>query len=307
MNNLGYKDFLFILPFDHRSTFAKGMFKINDDEDLTNEQKEKIKEEKKLIYDAFKKSVSLAIPKKYAAILVDEEYGDQILKDASLNGFITLVTTEKSGQKEYVFEYGDEFGEHIRKYNPVFAKALTRYNPEDEKTVKERQLKNLKRLNDFCRNNNFKFMIEILIEGTKNQLVNINNNQLRFDAEMRPKLAVEVISEFQEREIDPDVWKMEGMEKVEDYQMLAAQARANGREDVGIVILGRGADQKRVENWILTGAKVEGIIGFAVGRTIFWDPLIMFSEGKINREEAVDRISKNFIHFYNLFMKEKEK
>ncbi|MBI2031634.1 MAG: DUF2090 domain-containing protein [Candidatus Levybacteria bacterium] len=303
---MGYKKLLFILPFDHRSTFAKGMFKINNEEDLTAEQKEKIKNEKRIIYDAFKKAVDAGTPKEYAAILVDEEYGDEILKDASSNGFITLVTTEKSGQKEFSFEYGNEFGEHIKKYNPTFAKALVRYNPEDDRDSKERQAEQLKKLKDFCQKNDYKFMIEVLIEATEDQLASVGNDRNRFDTEIRQKLALGVIKEFQEQGIDPDVWKMEGMEKEEDYKRLIDQAREGGRESVGIVVLGRGADQGKVEKWISEGASIEGIIGFAVGRTIFWDPLVMFSDGRINREEVVDQISKNYIHFYNLFMQERQ-
>ena len=98
---------------------------------------------------------------------------------------------------------------------------------------------------------------------------------------------------------------MEGMGKEEDYRVFAERARIDGRDNVGIVILGRGAEQEVVEKWITAGAKIEGVIGFAVGRTVFWDPLVLFKDGKISRDEAVDQISKNFQHFYNLFMREK--
>ena len=304
-SNIGYNKYLFILPFDHRSTFEKGMFEIGNEDSLTDEQKEKIKEEKKIIYEGFKKAVSESIPKEFAAILVDEEYGDEILKNAREENFITLLTVEKSGQKEFGFEYADEFGEHIKKYNPTFAKALVRYNPEDGPELKERQLRELKRLNDFCHGNNYKFMIEVLIGVSESQLSNMGGDKNKYDRELRPRLAVEVVREFQEKGVDPDVWKMEGMGKEEDYRVFAERARIDGRDNVGIVILGRGAEQEVVEKWITAGAKIEGVIGFAVGRTVFWDPLVLFKDGKISRDEAVDQISKNFQHFYNLFMREK--
>ena len=305
MNNLGYDKLLFILPFDHRSSFEKGMFDV-EKQDLTPEIIEKIKEENQIIYEGFKKAVLEKISKKFAAILVDEQFGDEILKDSIKEGYVTLLTTEKSGQNEFAFEYEDQFGEHIKKYNPTFAKALIRYNPEDDPDLKEKQLKELKRLNDFCHDNNYKFMIEVLIGVSESQLLSVGGEKNRYDRELRPKLAVEVVREFQDRGVSPDVWKMEGMEKEEDYRALAERARIDGRDNVGIVVLGRGAEQEEVGKWITSGARVEGIIGFAVGRTIFWDPLVLFKDGKISHDEAVGQISKNFQYFYDLFMNERK-
>ncbi|MCL4419019.1 DUF2090 domain-containing protein [Patescibacteria group bacterium] len=307
ISNLGYSKSLFILPFDHRSTFEKGMFGVDKDELLSDEQREEIKEKKEIIYEGFKKAVREKIPKELAAILVDEEFGDAILRDAAGLGFVTLLTTEKSGEREFTFEYGDEFDDHIKKYNPTFAKALVHFNPEDDAVSKEKQLRELRRLSDFCRSNNFKFMLEVLIEASQSQLLSVDGDKNRYDREIRPKLAVTLVEEFQEKGVDPDVWKLEGMEKEEDYKALVDRARAGGRDNVGIVVLGRGAEQKVVEKWISSGARAEGVIGFAVGRTIFWDPLISLRDGKLSRDEAIDRISKNYQHFYNLFMEGRKK
>lgn len=302
ISNLGYSKSLFILPFDHRSTFEKGMFGVGKDELLSDKQREEIKEKKEIIYEGFKKAVQDEIPKEFAAILVDEEFGDAILHSAAGLGFVTLLTTEKSGGREFTFEYGDEFAAHIKKYSPTFAKALVHFNPEDDAVSKEKQLRELKRLNDFCHSNNFKFMLEVLIEASQSQLLSVNGDKNRYDQEVRPKLAVALVGEFQEKGVDPDVWKLEGMEREEDYKALVDRARAGGRDNVGIVVLGRGAEQEVVERWISSGARVEGVIGFAVGRTIFWDPLISLRDGKLSRDGAIDQISKNFQHFYNLFM-----
>ncbi|OGH21433.1 MAG: hypothetical protein A2958_01780 [Candidatus Levybacteria bacterium RIFCSPLOWO2_01_FULL_38_13] len=302
--DLGYNKFLFILPFDHRSSFEKGMFGV-EEQGLTPEIIEKIKEEKQIIYAGFKKAVSEKIPKGLAAILVDEQFGDEILKNAIKESYVTLLTTEKSGQDEFVFEYGDQFGEHIKKYNPVFAKALVRYNPEDKQDLKNRQRASLKKLSDFCHSNDYKFLLEVLIEALENQLLRVNGNKKRYDKELRPHLAVEVVKELQEEAIEPDVWKMEGMETEEDYKALVNQARTNGRKGVGVVVLGRGAEKEEVEKWIVNGAKVEGVIGFAVGRTIFWNPLADFTNGKTTEDDAVDRISKNYEYYCDLFLRQK--
>lgn len=305
MDNLGYNKLLFILPFDHRSTFAKGMFGVSE-ENLTEEIVQNIKREKQIIYTAFKKAIEKDVPKDSAAILVDEQFGDKVLKDAMENGYVTILTTEKSGQSEFDFEYGDEFPEHIEKYDPTFVKVLVRYNPDDNPEIKNRQREKLKKLSDYCHTKGYKFLAEILIPATENQLVKLDGDKNRFDREERPRLAVRMIEEFQDFGIEPDVWKMEGVEAQEDYRLITEAARKKGRDNVGIVILGRGAEKAVVDKWIVEGAKIQGVIGFAVGRTVFWEPLTEEKEGRISEDEAIEEICDNFVYYYNLFMNERK-
>lgn len=306
---IGYTKDLFILPFDHRSSFLKKMFgpPAGGEERLpTEEETEKIKKAKEIIYQGFKKALSQGLPKESSAILVDEQFGDELLHDAHENGFTIILTTEKSGQKEFDFEYGDEFGQHIKKYNPAFVKALTQYNPEGERELNARQREKLSKLTKFAHENGYKLLIEPLIPATVEQLAKYAGDPDKYDKELRPYLTSRVIREMQEGGVDPDVWKLEGMDKTEDYQMAVGQARASGRDNVGIVILGRAADTSVVENWLKVGAKVSGVIGFAIGRTIFWDPIMQFEEGKVSEGEASEIISKRFLHYYHVFIEARQ-
>jgi len=293
-NDLGYNKNLFILPFDHRSSFEE-IFNNKDD----------IVSAKWIIYEAFKQGVTNGIPKNEGAILVDEQFGDKILQDARRQGFTSIFTTEKSGQKEFTFEYNGEFSKHIEKYKPTFAKALIRYNPEDKDQSKSRQQQQLKILSDYCHNNGYKFLLEVLIEPTNEQLIKFGGDKNLYDKELRPKLAIEVIKELQNVGVEPDVWKLEGMTDVKDYEAVVSQAKIEGRINVGVVVLGRAENQKLVEKWISVGAKVKGVIGFAVGRTVFWKPLVDLKNGKILKEEAINQIANNFKYFYDVFMKDK--
>lgn len=299
-NNLGYTIPLYILPFDHRSSFVKNMFGIKGRQP-TNDEKQKIIDAKQVIYEAFKKAVAQKIPKENAAILVDEEYGDAILRDARQNGFVTILTSEKSGQEEFDFEYGTDFPSHIEKYNPTFVKALIRYNPEGNKALNTRQKQRLKTLSNYCHSHKYKLLIEPLIPGTKTQLSKVNGDSDKYDQEIRPNLTVLMIRELQDYGIEVDVWKLEGMEKSEDYEKAVVQARNKGRDNVGVIILGRAAEKHQVERWLKAGSHLEGIIGFAVGRTIFWDPLVEYRDGKTDRQTAVNQVCDNFVHFYKLF------
>ncbi len=298
-NNLGYKKNLFILPFDHRSSFAKlfGFDILN----LTPKEKEAIVLTKEIIYEAFKKSVSESISKEQAAILVDEEYSDKIILDAINKNYNVILTTEKSGEKEFTFEYGDEFGKHIEKYSPKFVKALIRYNPDDDPLSKMRQQQKLEILSNYCHQNSYKFLLEVLVSPTEPQLRNVSGNSQRYDTQVRPTLTTKAIEELQNASIEPDIWKIEGMENEKDYRLAVSQAQEGERKNVGIVILGRAENQEKVEKWIAVGAKVKGVIGFAVGRTVFWQPLSNFKNGKITREKTVETISNNFLHFFHIF------
>ncbi len=298
---IGYTKPLYILPFDHRGSFVKGMFGIEERE-LTPDESLRVIEFKKIIYDAFQKSVETTVPKEGAALLVDEQFGAEILTDAGEKGFITIITTEKSGQELFTFEYGDEFGVHLKKFSPTFAKALLRYNAQEDASKNAQQLKTLKQLSDFCHENDMKLLVEPLIPPTDTQLQEMGNDKRRFDTEVRPGLMVQMAIEFHEAGVEPDIWKVEGLSDPEQYKAFVLETQKDGREHVGTVILGRGETKDKVEEWMRAGRNVPGIVGFAVGRTIFWDPLIEYGDEKISREQAVSKISENYNYFYTLFI-----
>jgi len=299
MDSPGYDKLLFILPFDHRGSFIK---MYGYEEPLTSEQHRELGDAKWVVYEGFKKAVlQEEPPKEYAALLVDEQFGEAIHRDARAAGFTTLLTVEKSGQDEFDFEYGEKFGEHIEKYKPTFAKALIRYNPEGEEKLNSRQRKRLKILSDYCHKNGYKFLIEPLVPATEFQLASVGGDQGQYDKEIRYKLMIGMIKELQDAGVEPDVWKIEGLEDAEQYRAIIDQAQTAGRTGVKAIILGRGADSVQVEKWLRAGAGVAGVIGFAIGRTIFREPLEALQAGRINQDQAIEQIAKNYQHFYRVF------
>jgi myo-inositol catabolism protein IolC len=300
VNNLGYKKNLFILPFDHRSSFIKLLGFTNPD--LSSGEKDMITKTKEIIYTAFKKAVEQEIAKEQAAILIDEEYGDKIIRDAIDQDYNVILTTEKSGQKEFILEYGDDFAKHIEKYKPQIIKALVRYNPNDDPLSKMRQQQKLEILSNYCHNNYYKFLLELLVPPTDLQIKECNGDNDLYDLKVRPNLTVKAIEELQNVNVEPDIWKIEGMEEEDSYKIVALQTRKEGRDNVGIVILGRAENQEKVKKWIKSGNKIQGIIGFAVGRTVFWEPLVEHKNGKIEKEKAIEIISNNFLYYYHIFI-----
>lgn len=298
-DDLGYNQDLFILAFDHRASFAKNVFGLSEP---PNElEKQQIHHYKQIIYKGFQQAILKGIPERGAAILIDEETGDAVLQEAITEKHIVILTIEKSGQEEFDFQYGDNFGAHIEKYKPTFAKALIRYNPEGDTALNKRQRQRLKILNDYCHSHGYKFLIEPLIPATAEQLASVGGEQHRYDVEIRPALTSKMITELNSDSIEPDIWKIEGMEHSQTYEDAVKHARMEGRDKVGVVILGRDAPEEVVEEWLEAGAKVPGVVGFAIGRTIFQQTLVNLHSGKIDDTKAMEEIAENYLHYYKVF------
>ena len=187
----------------------------------------------------------------------------------------------KSGQHEFDFEYGEEFSKHIESIRPTFCKVLVRYNPEGDRVMNRRQAGRLRQLSDYlARSERSRFMFELLVPAEKAQLDKLRGGDRAYDRKLRPRLMVEAIEELQGAGVEPDVWKVEGLERREDCEKIVAATRSGGRIAVDCIILGRGQCEAKVREWLTTAAGVPGFIGFAVGRTVFWDPVADWRAGK---------------------------
>ena len=299
---IGFDKPLYILPFDHRGSFQTKLFGWKGT--LTAEQTAEIASIKQVIYDGFKAAIAVGVPKDKAGILVDEQFGAAILRDAAKHGYSTACPAEKSGQDEFDFEYGEDFAKHIDAFRPTFCKVLVRYNPEADKSLNQRQTARLKRLADYVHGQTKSmFMFELLVPAEKTQLDRVKGDKKAYDLEVRPKLMAQAIQQLQEAGVEADVWKIEGLDRREDCMKLVAAARRNGRDKVGCIVLGRGEDDRKVREWLATAAPVPGFIGFAVGRTTFWDPLVDLRAKKTTREAAATEIARRYREWVDIFEK----
>ncbi|MCK9393579.1 DUF2090 domain-containing protein [bacterium] len=234
--------------------------------------------------------------KKDFSILVDEEYGEKIIKDAKKNKIKICLPVEKSGGNQLKFNYGRNFKDHILKINPDFVKVLVRYNKENT-DINKKQLETLAELSSFCKENNFKTILELLVPPTKHDL-KICQDKATYDKKLRAQKTAESIKEIKAA-ISPTIWKLEGLDGKQWEIVINETKKAN------IIILGRGEDDKKVKQWLRDAAKFEQIIGFAIGRTIFMDPIKKYYSKKINAEEASLLIAKKFLSFILIWEKEK--
>ena len=295
---------LLILAFDHRASFIAKLFGIKG-RPPTAEEKKQIEEAKLIIFDGFKMALKEKVPKEIAGLLVDEEFGTSVLLEAKKEGFNFAMPAEKSGQDEFDFEYGEKFADHIECFDPTFLKVLVRYNPESDSTLNNRQLERLKQLSDYLISKNRTFLFELIVPATPDQLAKVGGEKAAYDTQLRPKLMCESIKQIQDAGVEPVIWKLEGVDKVEDAKAIVAQTQAGGR-NVGVITLGRGESKDKVKEWLSVGAKIPGIIGFAVGRTIFWDPLVEYRAGKVDKNVAAQKIAQNYIEFVELWQNERK-
>ena len=287
---------LYILPFDHRASFFRDLFGWK--EPLSKAQQNKVKEAKQIIWYAFVRvwAKCKGRCKGDMGILVDEEFGTDILKAAKKLGAVRILTTEKSGQNIFDFEFGTKFGQHILKFKPEYAKVLVRYNPVNKKDNLV-QLKRLKIMSDFCHKNKIGFLFELLVPASPEQVKKFAKS---YDFKARPALSVQAIKEISSYGIKPDIWKLEAMPRNYWPKIIKVAGKAN------IVVLGRAGSKAVVSQWLKTAAQFKPIIGFAVGRTIFFQPLEQWRDKKISKNEAINLVAKNFEYFIKLWAKSKK-
>jgi myo-inositol catabolism protein IolC len=299
----GYDGKLYILAFDHRGSFQKKFFGIEGEPD--SEQTAMIADAKHLIFEGLQQAVTAGADASVTGVLVDEQFGGSVPAEAHAQGLKLAMPAERSGQNMFDFQYGEDFPKHIESFDPDFTKVLVRYNPDGDAAENVEQLKKLKRLSDWLHANKRKFLFELLVPAEDSQLQSVDGDSDRYDSELRPELMRRAIAAIQDAKIEVDIWKIEGVDERSDCEMLVAQARSGGRDDVKCVVLGRGADDAKVDQWLQAAAPVDGYIGFAIGRSIWWDPLKAYVDGKIDRAAGARKIAENYLRFVAVYERAK--
>lgn len=295
----GYTKELLVLPFDHRASFQEKMFGIKGK--CTPEQTALVSSYKTMIYEGFEQAVATGLPTEKMGILVDEQFGQEVIARAKKGGRTLAICVEKSGQDEFDFEYPD-WKEHIKTVSPNIVKVLVRYNPDGDKALNAKQAEKLATLGRFLDEVNIAYMFELLVPATPAQLDKVQGDKKMYDLEVRPALMVRAIGELQKAGVEADIWKLEGVDRKEDFVKVCEAARAGGRDTVGCIVLGRGENEQKVREWLTVGANVPGVIGFAVGRTVFWEPLKAYKEQRCTRTEAVAQIAKTYSSLCHLWL-----
>lgn len=178
---------------------------------------------------------------------------------------------------------------------------LVRYNPDGDADLNQRQTARLTQLSDYCKAADQQFMFELLVPATKAQMERVQGDKQTYDLRIRPELMLQTIRALQDAGVEPDIWKIEGLDRRVDCEQVVEMARRDGRGRVSCIVLGRGADETKVVSWLETAASVPGFIGFAVGRTTFWDAVADYEARRVTRQEAVRRVAHRYREWATIF------
>ena len=261
---------LYIVAFDHRTAFTDRLPAASD--------RASIIDAKRVIYDGFLRAVADGADPDAAGIIVDEEYGAEIAREARSRGTTFAMPVEVSGKSEFDFAYGDAF-------EPTFAKALTRYDADGDPDVNARQAERLARLTAALEDRPTQLMLEVLVP----------------DREPRAELMARAIEALRDAGVEPDLWKVDALTEASECADVVAACRAGGRPEVGVIVLGRGADEGFVASAVRAAAATDGYVGFAIGRTIWGEPLEGYLSGGADRAAAEVEIAAAYTRLVGVF------
>jgi myo-inositol catabolism protein IolC len=290
---------LFILAMDQRDSFAKTLFGISGTP--TADQLARMRDAKSMIFAGARRlNASVAGPGRLG-ILVDEQLGADVAREAKADGFVLAMPVEVSGAARLTFEYGDAFGEHIEAFDPDWVKVLVQFNPADAKELRDAQTATLRRLSDWAAGQGRRWLLELLVPPTREQLA-ADEDQAGYDARTRPGLTAQVIAELTGAGVRPEIWKLEGYETAEGAQRVLAAIEASADRGSACIVLGRNAPARQVDHWLDVAAPLPGYVGFAVGRSNWEQALSDYLAGRIDRDSAEVRIAANYEHFIKRYL-----
>lgn len=289
-------DPLLILAMDHRDSFAK-LFGVTDAKPSPSDEAA-MRAAKLLIYHGVRDARS-QLDAGQAGVLVDEELGAAVLREARDDKFVVAMPVEKSGQKLFELQYGDDTERHIEEFAPTYVKVLVRMNPADSPDDTARQLAGLVALSKLLTARGTPFIYELLVPATDEQLKQVGSQQA-YDRDVRPALVTEVIATNQQAGVEPTLWKIEGLETTAAARDVVAAAKAGGRT-ADCIVLGRDAPQDVLDHWLAVAASVPGFVGFAIGRSI-WEDALTRHRQDADDARLVETVRDNYLHFARAYL-----
>jgi myo-inositol catabolism protein IolC len=296
---------LYILAMDHRDSLAKQVYGIAGDP--SPEQSAAIAAGKMLVFEGAEAAREQLPAKGEPGILVDERYGAAVARAARERGFALLMPIERSGRPFFELEYGDfgrsEWLDHVDEFDPDYVKVLVRDNPEFDASDRGTQQEHLAEVATTLHRAGRQLIIELLVPATGSQDSSGSQDAAAadYDRSIRPSLTEQLIRDFHAAGVEPDIWKLEGYETSAAASSVAATTREGGRDSVRCIVLGRDSAEDRLDHWLTTAAPVDGFAGFAIGRSIWEQPMLDHLAGRIDETGVRRQVAESFLHYARVY------
>jgi myo-inositol catabolism protein IolC len=147
-------------------------------------------------------------------------------------------------------------------------------------------MRKLLELQAWCRRERMPLLVEIII-------MRGGEDERDFEERGRPSLLASVIRDAYRRDLVPDLWKIEGTSSSTGAALI--DAAIGERPGPRQLILGKGADAATIERWFDAAAGLPSTAGFAIGRSVFWDPCTAYLKGRMDSDAAVDAMAASYL------------
>ncbi|MFB6719651.1 2-deoxy-5-keto-D-gluconate 6-phosphate aldolase domain-containing protein [Kribbella sp. NPDC056345] len=289
---------LCILAFDHRATFRDLVRDFHSGRDAD----QAIAHCKRIIYEGYLEAVDGGLPVERTALIIDEEGGSRLATDAAERGFALGMPVEKTSQEIFAFEYDDAWREHAAAFPATFHKGLVRWNPHQAAT-NDQQIARLAELTGWLSEQGRGFLLELLVPPTDEQVARCPGGWAEWDEQVRPGLTVAAMQQLHSGGVTPDIWKIEGVSDRTACKAIGDAASSHpDRPDAFCIVLGRGADEPQIKQWLQATAGVPGYGGFALGRNLFDGPLKSWLRGEIEADSAAVQIGTAYVEFARWYL-----
>lgn len=298
MANLDEAHPLFLFAMDQRSSLLEHTYDESGGEPVDEAEAERVRAGKQLVYRGVLTALAAGASRDRTGVLVDERYGADVARLAKDAGLQLAMPVERSGREWFELEYGDDWLAHVDAFDPDFVKVLVRDNPAFDADRRQQQASDLAAVSAALHDAGRPFLVELLVPGTDDQKASVDD----YDRDLRPDLVVQVLEYLQDRGVEADVWKLEGLDAREDAERVVATARRGGRDAVQCIVLGRDAPEEQLDHWLRTAAPVDGFVGFAIGRSNWEEPLEDVVREHLDTEAAEQLIAANYRHFVDTWL-----
>jgi myo-inositol catabolism protein IolC len=296
---------LLILAADHRDSLERGLYGLTTPP--TPAQAARISADKLLVYQALLDAAAWLPAQIQPGVLIDEQYGASVAELASRSGgAVSLcMPVEASGQEWFGFAYGEDWQRHAGFFAAGHVKVLVRDNPGLDPARREQQARRVAQVSAWAAGAGRSLIVDLRVPATGADQDATEDDIQRYDLELRPGHIVQVMEYLQDHGVEPALWMVEGPSWHDHAVAVAATARRGGRQ-ARCLVGGRHAPYDTLEHWLQVAAPIPGWAGFAIGGSIWWDPLRAHLRHINTAGEARRRIRNVYLDYARHYLKARE-